>query len=142
MKNIFLVIASIIAAASFSSCSNKTTTTESSTTKAEEANIKRPEKTEEKLSDQVYKFDSKVADVSSTLSELKENIEKGAKVTPKIEENFHKMVADAKKLREPIIPQSDKLAAEEFRQFDRDKDWIDELDAEFEAVKQTGTPSK
>lgn len=153
MKKLKLITPAIVLGLFLNSCSNNKSEnqTESSDTKTEEtqikkteetAQIKRPEKTEENLRKMVYKFDSKVADVSRTLRELKDNIEKGAKVTPKIEDNFNKMVADAKKLREPILPQSDSLAAEEFRQFDRDKDWIDQLDAEFESVKQTASVPK
>ena len=143
MRKVFLVITTIIVAATFNSCSNnKSGTPESETSPAsapknDEAKSKRPEKTEKNLRSIVYKFDSKVASVSSTLRDLKDDIEKGAKVTPKIEDNFNKMVSDAKKLRESILPQSDSLAAEEFRIFDRDKDWIDQLDADFETVKQT-----
>lgn len=121
-----------------SSCKNSSSKEGNSAAseKIEEAAIRRPEKTEPKLRKQVYEYDSKVADISSTLRELKENMEKGTKITPIIEANINKLIADAKKMREPLLPLIDSLAEREFGNFNRDKDWIDQLETEWESLRQ------
>ena len=92
------------------------------------------------LKSQVWIYDSKVADVSSTLRELKESIEKGAKVTPKMDKNITAMIDNAKKLREPILNRTGEMAERELNMFERDRTWIDELETEFEGLKQTAAP--
>lgn len=134
-KNLVVVI---LMALLISSCKNSTSKSDNSSTpdKTEDAAIKRPEKTEPSLRKQVYEYDSKVADISRTLRELKENMDKGTKITPTIETNINTMIADAKKMREPLLPLIDSLAEREYGNFNRDKDWIDQLETEWESLRQ------
>jgi hypothetical protein len=132
-----VVVTLILNACSNNKASDKPTSQPTTETKSTGADVQRPATTEKELKHKVYQFDSKVASVSSTLRDLKNNMEKGAKITPTITDNITGMITDAKKLREPLLTMSDQLAAEEFRVFNRDKGWIDELETEFESLRQT-----
>ena len=131
-NNVCSILFAILSIVCFSCNSSEEKSSEGSLN----SDVKRPEKTEPGLKGKVYEYDSKVADISRTLRELKENMEKGTKITPAIETNITKMIADAKSMREPLLPLIDSLAEREYGNFNRDKDWIDQLETEWESIRQ------
>lgn len=142
MKKYKTLLAAAVTGLLLSSCSNnkateKNTQHTSTEVTLQEPKAERPATTETELRSKVYAFDSKVADVSRSLRNLKSDIEKGVVLTPTITDNITGMITDAKKMREPLLSVSNQLAAEEFRVFDRDKDWISKLETEFESLRQT-----